>query len=189
MSLNGAKAHCILIGSRNKIRALNQSNTTMPSICIGDDKVSPITSIKYLGVQVDQYLNWEEHLLTTKKVPRGIGMLRLAKRYLPLETVQMIYRSLIEPYFRYCCPIWGSTSSKNLQRLQKLQNRNAKIVTDSPHDAHSQPLIKELSWFLYQPIYTENVKTVYKALHNEAPNCLQELFHRLSDIQNRELRN
>ena len=34
-----------------------------------------------LGVQVDQYLNWEEHLLTIrKKVSRGIGMLRLAKR-------------------------------------------------------------------------------------------------------------
>ena len=97
--LNVAKTHCILIGSRSKIRALNQSNTTMPSIYIGDDKVSSITSIKYLGVHVVQYLNWEGHLLTIiNKVSRGIGMLRLAKRYLPLETVQMMYRSLIEPY-------------------------------------------------------------------------------------------
>ena len=44
-SLNVAKTHCILIGSRNKVRALNQSNTTMPSIYIGD-KISPITSIE-----------------------------------------------------------------------------------------------------------------------------------------------
>ena len=64
LSLNVAKTHCILIGSRNKIRALNQSNTTMPSIYIGHDKVSSLTSIKHLRVQVDQYLNWEEHLLT-----------------------------------------------------------------------------------------------------------------------------
>ena len=84
LSLNVAKTHCILIGSGNKIRALNQSNTTMPSIYIGGDKVSPITSIKYLGVHVDQYLNWEEHLLTIiNKVSRGIGMLPLAKRYPP----------------------------------------------------------------------------------------------------------
>ena len=41
LSLNVAKTHCILIGSRNKIRALGQSNTTMPSIYIGNDKVSP----------------------------------------------------------------------------------------------------------------------------------------------------
>ena len=56
LSLNDAKAHCILIGSKNKIRALNQSNATMSSIYIGDVKVSPITSIKYLGVQVDNIL-------------------------------------------------------------------------------------------------------------------------------------
>ena len=37
LSLNVAKTHCILIGSRNTIRALNHSNTTMPSIYIGDD--------------------------------------------------------------------------------------------------------------------------------------------------------
>ena len=96
LSLNVTKTHCILIGSRNKIRALNQSKTTMSSIYIGDDKVTPITNIKYLGVQVDQYLNWEEHLLTIlNKVSRGIGMLRLVKRYPPLEAVQMVYRSLI----------------------------------------------------------------------------------------------
>ena len=40
-----------------------------------------------------------------------------------------------------------------------------------------------------QLIDTETVKIVCKALHNEAPKYLNELFHRLSDIQNRELRN
>ena len=84
LSLNVAKKHRILIGSRNIIRSLNQSNTTMPSINIGDDKASPITSVKYLGLQVDQYLR-EILIDNSKKVPCGIGMLRLARRYLPLE--------------------------------------------------------------------------------------------------------
>ena len=79
LSLNVAKTPCILISSRNKVGAPYQSNTTMPSIYIGDDKVSTITSIKYLGVKVDQYLNWEEHLLTIAKNLSWYGMLRLAK--------------------------------------------------------------------------------------------------------------
>ena len=84
----------------------------------------------------------------------------------------------------------GSANSTNLQRLQKLQNRAAGIVTDSPYDAHLEPLTKELDWLtIKQLIYTETVKIVYKALHNEAPDYLKELFHRLSDTQNRELRN
>ena len=94
LSFNVAKIHCILIGSRNKLRAINHSSTTMSSIHIGDDKVSPITSIKYVRAQVDKYLNWEEHLLTIAiKVSRVIAMLRLAKRYIILESAQMMYRS------------------------------------------------------------------------------------------------
>ena len=79
-------------------------------------------------------------------------------------------------------PIWGRASNTNLQRLTR-------IVTDSPYDAHSEPLIKNLGWLtITQLIDTETVKIVYKALHNEAPKYLKELFHRLSDIPNRELR-
>ena len=100
------------------------------------------------------------------KVSRGIGMLRLAKRYLPLETAQMMYRSLTEPHFRYCYSIWGSASCTNLQRLQKLQNRAAKIVSDSPYDADLEPLIKMLCWLtIKQLIDTKTVKIIYKALH------------------------
>ena len=61
---------------------------------------------------------------------------------------------------------------------------------NSPYDAHSKQLIKALSWLtIKQLIDTETVKRVYKALHNKAPKYLKELFHSLSDIQNRELRN
>ena len=70
-----------------------------------------------------------------------------------------------------------------------LQNRDATIVTDSAYDAHSEPLIKELgSISVKQLVHTETVKIVYKALHNKALEYLNELFHRLSDTQNRELR-
>ena len=90
LSLNLAKTHSILIGSRFKIRAVEQPDNHKPFLHIGDEAISIITSTKYLGVQVDQFLNWDEHLVTiTRKVSRGLGMLRYAKRYLPL----------VEPHF------------------------------------------------------------------------------------------
>ena len=94
----------------------------------------------------------------------------------------------VSRHFRYYCPLYGSASTKNLQRLQKLQNRAVRIVTDSPYGVHLSPLIKELGWLtIKQLIDTETVKIIYKALHNKAPKHLKELFHRMSDIQNREL--
>ena len=61
-------------------------------------------------------------------------MLRLAKRYLPLETVQMMYRSLIEPYFRYCYPVRGSAGSAKV----------AEIAESSFEDCYGQFLLCSL---------------------------------------------
>ena len=151
LSLNVAKTQSILIGSRYKIRAVEQPDNQKPFLHIGDEAISIITSTKYLGVQVDQFLNWDEHLVTIiKKVSRGLGMLRYAKRYLPLVTVQAMYKRLVEPHFRYCCPVWGLLVLQLYRSYKKLQNRAARIVTSSPYDAHSQPLIQKLGGLLFR---------------------------------------
>ena len=45
-------------------------------------------------------------------------MLRSAKQYLPLSTVKTMYKSLVEPYFRYCCPVWGNACRNSKIALQ-----------------------------------------------------------------------
>ena len=117
-------------------------------------------------------------------------MLRYAKRYLLLTTIHSMYRSLIEPYFRSCCSVWGVCSTTALNRLQKLQNRASRIATCSPYDAFSQPLLKELEWpTVKELIETETARMVYRSINEEAPNYLTALFDTLSDNSVRELRN
>ena len=117
-------------------------------------------------------------------------MLQYVKQYLPLKIIQKMYASLIEPYFRYCCPVRGCVGTTTLQKLQKLRNRTAGAATNSCFDALSQPLIQQLGWLLIeQLIELETVKVVYKALHNETPPYMKELFLKLSNTQCRELRN
>ena len=102
----------------------------------------------------------------------------------------MMYRSLAEPYFRYCCLVWGVKGITNLQKLQKLQNGAVRVVTNSPYDGHWEPLTKELGWpTIKELIDTDTVKIVCMALHNEASEYLKELLHRTSDIRSRVLRN
>ena len=66
-----------------------------------------VENIKYLGVIVDKHLSWDEQIsAVTKKVSCGLGMLCFSEKYLPIITVQKMYKSLVEPYFRYSCPVW-----------------------------------------------------------------------------------
>ena len=155
------------------------------------ETVSIIKEAKYLGVMVDQYLNWKEQITAIKKkVSRGIGMLKYSKRYLPLLTIQSMYKSLVEPYFRYCCPVWGSCGSTAINELQKLQNRAARIVTNSRYDASAKPIIKKLGWHtVSEIIQMETLSMVYKSINDLAPTYLTEMFSRLSDTCKRELRN
>ena len=100
-----------------------------------------VKEVKYLDVQVDHQLKWTSQLaLTTNKISRGIGMIRYAKQYLPISTVKTMYKSLVEPYFRYCCPVWGNAEMTIIEKLQKLQNRTTKFVANSAFDEpHSDP--------------------------------------------------
>ena len=88
---------------------------------------------------------WEVPLHTImEKVSRGKGMLKYSRKYLPLLTMQCMYKSLVEPYFRYCCLVWESCGSTPINELQKLQNLAARIVTNSRYDASAKPIIKKL---------------------------------------------
>ena len=62
------------------------------------------------------------------------------------------------------------------------------MVPNIPYDTHSEPLMKELSWLtIKQLIDMETTKIIHKALHNEAPEYMQELLHWQSDTQTRVL--
>ena len=49
---------------------------------IRDNELEIIQKTKYLGVQIDNSLNWKEHIKTVStKVSRGIGFLKHAKNF------------------------------------------------------------------------------------------------------------
>ena len=45
------------------------------------------------------------------------------------ETLKTIYYSLVQPYFDYRDVVWGDCSKTRADKLQKLQNRAARIIT------------------------------------------------------------
>ena len=70
LSLNVTKTHSLLIGSRYRIKASERPDSTKHFLSIGEELISSEADTKYLGLQVGQYLSWDQHvLLITKKSP------------------------------------------------------------------------------------------------------------------------
>ena len=101
-----------------------------------------------------------------------------------------MYSGIVEPHVRNCCSVWGCGGETLLDKLQKLQNRAARIVTNSSYDASSLPLIGNLGWLtMKEMIEFETATTVYKSLHGLAPEYMQLMLMELSENTSRCLRN
>ena len=59
-------------------------------------------------------------------------------RFVP--RVPLSQKSLILPHFDYCSAVWGCIGNGLSQKLEKLQNRTARIITGSSWDARSAPI-------------------------------------------------
>ena len=52
-----------------------------------------ITDTKYLGVQIDDKLQWDRHIEQVKaKALQAIGVIKHAKKFLPVGELQKMYR-------------------------------------------------------------------------------------------------
>ena len=166
-----AKTQGILISTKNKHKSLEG---TGESLClkIRDNDLALVENTKYLCVQVDNSLDWKEHIKSVStKVSRAVGLLKYAKRFLHQNSLKTLYTTIIKPHFPYCCAVWGCCGTTEISKLQKLQNRAARIITNSSFDASSKPLIQKLGWkTVNDMIKQENRTMVYKSINNKAPH-------------------
>ena len=54
-----------------------------------------------------------------QKVTRNLSVLRRVEPFLKTENLIDIYRSIIEPYFTYCCIVWHSISETQIVNICK----------------------------------------------------------------------
>ena len=112
-----------------------------------------------------------------KKVSSAIGALKRVRPFISKETAIQIYNALIMPHFDYCSPVWDCLSGYLSDKLQKLQNRAARVITKSPFDTSSNHLLSTLSWErLSLRRKKQKALMMYKTIHDLAPKYLQSLF-------------
>ena len=92
------------------------------------------------------------------------------------------------PNFDYCSPVWDCLSGYLSDKLQKLQNRAARIITKLPLDTKSVHLLSTLNWErLSITRKKQKALMMYKTMNGLTPEYLQRLF--AQSYSNYNLRN
>ena len=115
LALNIDKTSCMLFG--------NKKGYSKVKFCLQGKQITQVSTIKFLGVMIDEKLNWKAHVsYISGKISRAIGVI-IKARNLGKEALLSLYYTLIYPYLTYCHQIWGSTYQYNIDTLEKLQKK------------------------------------------------------------------
>ena len=151
---------------------------TPPKLIIGGDIIKQVSSVKSLGEHIDKNLSWNIYIEEiAKKIASGIGAIKRCRPFVKRTTLESVFNALVQPYFNYCSEVWGHCNKSLSNKLQKLQNRAARILTFSSYDTSVDPLFEQLNWKWLDTQRQIHVATmVYKSIHGLAPYYLGSLF-------------
>ena len=101
-----------------------------------------------------------------------------------------VYNALIQPYFDYCSEVWDCFNKGLSDRLQKLQNRAARVIMGLKNE-HGQSAIalKSLGWMTLEERRAQlKAKLMFKTVNGLAPQRLCDIFKNVDEIHNYNLR-
>ena len=105
------------------------------------------------------------------------------------NVLKTIYYSLVQPYFDYCDVVCSDCSKTLADKLQKLQNRAARIITRADYSIRSSAVLNSPAWTNLEEREKRHLLiAMFKVFNNNCPTYLQEYFHRTSEVHNYNLR-
>ena len=106
-TLNVKKTKCMLIGNKSKLPQLHEDFT----VKVHNTPLDRVNKHKYLGVFIDQTLNWRPRInATSRKISAGLAILKRVSTTLPFDTRLNMYKALVIPYFNNCVTVWRNIS-------------------------------------------------------------------------------
>ena len=113
---------------------------TLTPIVIDNSFISRVENIKFLGLTIDQRLNYNEHISQLcKKLSCTVGIIRKMSYYVPHNVLKMLYFSLYYPHLIYGIPIWGGCGATNLGRVSRINNKMCSLFADVPNGNFTPP--------------------------------------------------
>ncbi|GBM31564.1 putative RNA-directed DNA polymerase from transposon BS [Araneus ventricosus] len=129
IKVNPSKCACLLFTKKRNMPVLNP-------IQIFGQPVPFVSEYKYLGSILDAKLNFDSHIqrAVTKAKNSSFALRRLIapKSTLATKHKLLLYKTIVQPVKLNGSPIWGTTSIRNLRKLQFFQNQQLARIVNAP---------------------------------------------------------
>ena len=123
LTVNVKKSKVMAFGSKNNIKK-SKGNI----LSLNGEAISFVPNFKFLGVFLDQTLNFRHHIdMLINTLNFKLFLLSKIRRYLNDECALTIYKSMVIPYFDYADVIYMYSNNPDLKKLDRAHLRGLRI--------------------------------------------------------------
>ena len=146
-------------------------------IKIDDKLIKSESSVKLLGIVIDEKLIFDEHITKLcKKASSQLNALFRLKFVLTKEAKNVLIQSFIFSNFNYCPLVWHFSSSKSLQKMENIQKRALRFLLDDNDSTYEELLVKSNNNFMSVKRLKVLCTEIYKTLKNLNPSYMSDIF-------------
>ena len=126
----------------------NRRTKNPPALRFGDIAIPAVEKHKHLGLTISTSLRFHDHVNDIiKKVNGTLGPLYPIAKFIPRQVLSQIYCTYIRPFFDYSDIVYnGHLTVADATRLERLQNRAARLVTGALSRTPTVKVLADLGW-------------------------------------------
>ena len=170
---NSTKTNFIYFSSKFKPKPI--------STCIkfGSTILQPINKIRNLGVIWDSNLSMKHHVSKVcSSAASSLSRIGHIVEYLDKKSIEKLIHAFVTSKLDYCNSLFLGLPNKELNRLQRIQNCAARVITGTKKCDHITPVLESLHWLpIKARIQFKILLTTFKVIQGCCPVYLCDLIH------------
>ena len=173
LKMNDDKTEFLVISSKPVSRMF-----AMPSLKVGEQSIVPSSTARNLGGIKDPHVSMVAHILSIcRSCYLHIYNINKLRKFMDCTSLEHIVHAFITTKLDYCNSLLSGIPSTLTQRLQRIHNTAARILTSCGKHAHITPVSQSLHWLpVEQRIKYKTLLLVFKSINGLAPTYLSELL-------------
>ena len=179
MIVNPDKFQTMIITSNKE-----QNNTPVK---INGADITPESSVKLLGIEIDNKLNFEKHISTLcNKASNQLNAICRLQPYMGQKEKETIINTFVYSNFNYGSLIWHFCNKKSQNKIERIQERCLKVLSNDYTSNYEELLENSKS----VPMKIKRLRTIiieiFKTLNNQNANFMKEIFHHSPNLTHRK---
>ena len=164
-----------------------KSSPNHPRLIFNGIAVAKVNDQKHLGLILDSRLSFEKHINEKiMKSKKNVGILKHLSKFLPLKTLDQMYKAIVHSHLDYCDIIYHIPSHQNqaplgvtlnslMEKVERIQYQSALAISGAWQGSSRTKLYEELGWeSLSDRRMGRRILQIHKIFNNKTPSYLND---------------